>query len=79
MGVPVAVDWWVSLRRVPPKEAMVALFSKEAMLLAGCVVGEDVVVVVGEVEEDEAGGGEEVKCRAICDSLEAMDEVVWEF
>lgn len=64
MGVPVVVDWWVSLRRVPPKEAMVARVSKAILVVAGW-----------DGEGDEADG-EVVKCRESCESLEVEVDVV---
>lgn len=67
MGVPVVVDWWVSLRRVPPKEAMVALVSKPILVVADWD-GEGV-----DDEEDEAEG-QVLKCRESCESLEATVE-----
>lgn len=35
--MPVVEDWWESLRRVPPKEVIVALVSKVDILAAGVV------------------------------------------
>jgi hypothetical protein len=66
IGVPVVVDWCESLRRVPPKEAMVAFVSN------------DILVVAGVDEDEDEDGADVVKCRASCESLAAKVDVVGE-
>lgn len=64
--MPVVVDWCDSLRRVPPKEAMVAFVSKAIL---------DVILALAAVGED---GADVVKCLASCESLEVKVDVVGE-
>lgn len=68
MGVPVVVDWWLSLRSVPPKEAIVALVSKAGMLAVEEAVEKKCLASWASLEvvddrEDEEDGVADWRCK----------------